>query len=106
MASCLAPKLDGAGRGVFAGGGTMGINSERLAGTTRVCDRAFCNSACAFLALASRALGRIARGCGLMSELRGKFCNGRRFRRGNKGLAKTLAIKTATSAVMITPNAR
>src|SRR5262245_44057646 len=102
IASCFELKPAGAGKGLLAGGGAMGINAACLPGTTRVWARAFCNSACSFLALASRAVGMCGAGWGLRSAVRGRYCK-RRFGVGNQGLARTLEMKIA--ATIVTPMA-
>src|SRR5712692_11248765 len=97
----------GAGKGVLAGGGAIGISCGRCPGMTRVCDKAFCNSAWAFLALASRGfVGRIAGAFGGRSLACGRFGSGRRLNFGSKGLDNTLAMKTDARAVTITPSTR
>src|SRR2546427_11420235 len=103
MASCLALKLAGAGGGVVAGGGATGSSSACLPGTRLTFSYAFCNSACAFFALASRGLGKGAGGCGLGAELRGECVSGRKLNRGRSGLARTLQMKTADNAGITAP---
>src|SRR6185436_7630109 len=104
-ASCFALKLAGAGKGLLVGGGAMGINAACLPGITRVCDRAFCNSAWAFFAFASRAVGICGAGCGLRSAVRGRYCD-LRFGVGSHGLASTLEMKIAATTVAAMPIAR
>ncbi len=84
----------------------MGVNSERRAGITRVLASSFCKRSCAFFAWPSRAFSKIGGGCGLMRYVCGRFWSWRRFRRGSKGLASTLAINTAVMAVTAMPRAR
>src|SRR5262249_3206084 len=105
MASCFELKLAGAGRGLVAGGGTMGSNAACLPGTTRVCDKAFCNSACSFLALTSRAVGICGGGSGLRSVGRGRYCD---LKLGvfRNGAESTLEIKIAATIVTAIPIAR
>src|SRR2546429_8646779 len=95
MASCLALKLAGAGSGVVAGGGATGRSSACLPGTRLTFSYAFCNSACAFFALASRALSKGAGGCGLIFELGGRGWRGRRVERRGGRVGKTRGVKHA-----------
>src|SRR5437762_2127360 len=103
--SCFELKLEGAGRGLLVGGGAIGINAARLPGTTRVCARAFCNSAWAFFALASRAVGICGAACGFKSVERGKYCD---LKLGvfRNGADSTLEMKIAATMVTPTPMAR
>src|SRR5262245_40035947 len=105
MASCFELKLAGAGRGLLAGGVAMGNKAAWRPGTTRVCDRAFCNSAWAFLALASRAVGICGAGCGFRSVGRGRYCD---LKLGGfrNGAESTLEIKIAATIVTPTPIAK
>ena len=58
------------------------------------------------MAFASRAVGMTWRGCGLMSEVRGRFWSDRRLSVGSSGFASTLAMKIAVTAVIVIPSAR
>ena len=83
------------------------VSSERFAGVTRVCKRAFCSSAFAFLAFTSLDIaGSVARGRGLMSPACGKVGSGRRLRCGSSGFASTLAMNIAAKVVARIPSAR
>src|SRR5215213_3512556 len=85
-------RVDGMmGAGTVAGGGTTAMCERRLPGTTYlVVARARCRSACAFLAF--RSLGF----AGMFGSL------GLKLKFGRAGLARTLAMKIAASAVTMT----
>src|ERR1700674_3043187 len=106
MLSGFDVNCSGAGKGVFVGGGKIGVNSLRWPGTGGIADSAFFRSSRAFFALISVGVFGVAIGFGAISDFFGKdSC--RRFKRGpKKGFASTLAMKIAASAVIITPNAR
>src|SRR5215813_10284011 len=103
--SCFELKLDGAGNGLFAGGGAIGNKAACLPGTTRVWDKALCNSAWAFLALASRAVGICGAGCGLRSVVRGRYCD-LRLGRSSHGAESTLEMKIPATIVTTIPITR
>src|ERR1044072_8748845 len=90
------------GVGTVGGGGITAMCERRLPGATYlVVANARCRSACALRALGSLGFAGMFGGFGFRSTECGKFASAFNLKFGSTGLAKTLAIKIAASAVTI-----